>query len=397
MSNIQPKKQDLDGVEYLSANESTNIKISGDDSSSSGARIELGKDLTTAPIISHLSGDGFDFGVLGNFTFPQMILSKQKLQAVVTPLPATDTLKINKKILLDDGAGNTGTLDINGTDLEISSSGNQLLGGVVTIDTTNNRVGINVPNPTEDFEIDGNIQMNTGATSKIVFYDTPNAHEHGEIDADGELTDGGVIKFQTKVDGGSVTEKLRINNIGAISIGGGANYGTSGQVLTSNGSTSAVSWTTPSGGGGISSFAFFTLNTPQSITSIRPANAILVYDNIKTTDPTSNIVLDTIAPNAGRIDITDAGTYKIDVTLTADAGSGNRIVSIGQLFINGTADTNCICYAYGRDINNGENTGNINAILTLTANSYLEVFVSKTINQPANAIVGTNIAIMKIA
>jgi hypothetical protein len=123
MSNIQPKKQDLDGVEYLSANETTNIKISGDDSSSNGARIELGKDLTTTPIISHLSGSGFDFGVLGNFTFPQMVLAKEKLQAVVTPLPATDTLKINKKILLDDGT-NTGTLDINGTDLEISSSGN---------------------------------------------------------------------------------------------------------------------------------------------------------------------------------------------------------------------------------------------------------------------------------
>jgi hypothetical protein len=123
MSNIQPKKQDLDGVEYLSANETTNIKISGDDSSSNGARIELGKDLTTTPIISHLSGGGFDFGVLGNFTFPQMVLAKEKLQAVETPLPATDTLKINKKILLDDGT-NTGTLDINGTDLEISSSGN---------------------------------------------------------------------------------------------------------------------------------------------------------------------------------------------------------------------------------------------------------------------------------
>jgi len=162
MSNIQPKKQDLDGVEYLSANESTNIKISGDDSSSNGARIELGKDLTTTPIISHLSGDGFDFGVLGNFTFPQMVLAKEKLQAVVTPLPSTDTLKINKKVLLDDGAGNTGTLDINGTDLEISSSGN-----------------------------------------------------------------------------------IHLNPTGAIGIGG-ANYGTSGQVLTSNGA-SAPTWSSPTG------------------------------------------------------------------------------------------------------------------------------------------------------
>jgi len=280
----------------------------------------------------------------------------------------------------------------------IFQNGTSNLGDTLYIDNVNNRVGINISNPEEDLEIDGSIQIDSANVARLKFQQSgPSPHALGEIDGEQDGVNGGQLEFYTKVDGGSVTEKLRINNIGAISIGGGANYGTSGQVLTSNGSTSAVSWTTPSGGGGISSFAFFTLNTPQSITSIRPANAILVYDNIKTTDPTSNIVLDTIAPNAGRIDITDAGTYKIDVTLTADAGSGNRIVSIGQLFINGTADTNCICYAYGRDINNGENTGNINAILTLTANSYLEVFVSKTINQPANAIVGTNIAIMKIA
>jgi prefoldin subunit 5 len=170
----------------------------------------------------------------------------------------------------------------------------------------------------------------------------------------------------------------------------------SGKYLTTNGSN--LSWgTVNAGGGGISSFAFFTLNTPQSITSVRPSSSILVFDNIKTADPTSNIVLDTSAPNQGRIDITDEGTYKIDITFTCDATNGNRVVSIGQLFINGTADTNCICYTYSRDNSNGENTGNINAILTLSANTYIEFFVSKTINQGTDAIVGTNIAIMKIA
>ena len=64
---------------------------------------------------------------------------------------------------------------------------------------------------------------------------------------------GGTFEIKTREDGegGSLTEKLRVNNIGAIGIGG-ANYGISGQVLTSNGSTSAVSWSTISnlGGGG---------------------------------------------------------------------------------------------------------------------------------------------------
>jgi len=44
------------------------------------------------------------------------------------------------------------------------------------------------------------------------------------------------------------TEKFRITNAGAIGVGG-ANYGTTGQVLTSQGSGSAPIWSTASGGG----------------------------------------------------------------------------------------------------------------------------------------------------
>ena len=47
--------------------------------------------------------------------------------------------------------------------------------------------------------------------------------------------------------GSSPTERLRINKSGAIGIAG-ANYGSAGQVLTSNGSGSAVSWAAASGG-----------------------------------------------------------------------------------------------------------------------------------------------------
>lgn len=59
-----------------------------------------------------------------------------------------------------------------------------------------------------------------------------------------EGTNGGEIQIFTKVDGGSLTEKITINNQGAIGIGG-ANYGTSGQVLTSNGSGALPSWNEP--------------------------------------------------------------------------------------------------------------------------------------------------------
>ena len=50
------------------------------------------------------------------------------------------------------------------------------------------------------------------------------------------------------LQGGSSIERFRINSNAAISVAG--SYGSAGQVLTSNGSGSATTWTTVSGGGG---------------------------------------------------------------------------------------------------------------------------------------------------
>ena len=61
----------------------------------------------------------------------------------------------------------------------------------------------------------------------------------------------GRLVFSTTPDGSYiVAERLRIGSSGQIGLGG-ANYGTAGQVLTSNGSGSAVTWEDASGGGGI--------------------------------------------------------------------------------------------------------------------------------------------------
>tara|TARA_B100001142_G_C14347269_1_gene660553 strand:- start:2554 stop:3108 length:555 start_codon:yes stop_codon:yes gene_type:complete len=43
-------------------------------------------------------------------------------------------------------------------------------------------------------------------------------------------------------------ERLRVGPAGQIGVGG-ANYGTSGQVLTSGGASGAITWATPAGGG----------------------------------------------------------------------------------------------------------------------------------------------------
>ena len=68
------------------------------------------------------------------------------------------------------------------------------------------------------------------------------------IDSRNDSSDGTII-FRG-VGGGSATEKIRLGPSGQIGIAG-ANYGTSGQVLTSKGSGSAVAWEDASGGGGI--------------------------------------------------------------------------------------------------------------------------------------------------
>lgn len=53
------------------------------------------------------------------------------------------------------------------------------------------------------------------------------------------------LTFGTRLSNSDVTERLRIASAGQIGIGG-ANYGTSGQVLTSGGSGAAPSWASPS-------------------------------------------------------------------------------------------------------------------------------------------------------
>ena len=75
----------------------------------------------------------------------------------------------------------------------------------------------------------------------------------------------GHLEFYTS-NAGTATEYLRIANTGAFGLSG-ANYGTSGQVLTSAGSGAAPTWTTISAGGGPISFNSTTVSTNQTVSS----------------------------------------------------------------------------------------------------------------------------------
>jgi hypothetical protein len=120
--------------------------------------------------------------------------------------------------------------------------------------TSGKRVGIGITSPGEKLEVDGAIQIDSSDVARLKFqYNGESPHALGEIDSREDGGNGGDLQFYTKEHGGSVTEKLRINNIGAIGIGG-ANYGSVGAILTSNDSGAAPTWNIPTylDGAGIS-------------------------------------------------------------------------------------------------------------------------------------------------
>ena len=144
---------------------------------------------------------------------------------------------------------NVGTASLYNGQLTVGTTGNRAIVGapnaILSVDLQNRKVGINVLNPTEDLDVDGNIQLNGATTTKIVFYDSNDDHEHAEIDATDDGANGGQLQFHTKVNNGAVSEKLRINNVGAIAVSngaGGVTYGTSGQSLVSRGENNPVEW-----------------------------------------------------------------------------------------------------------------------------------------------------------
>ena len=91
-------------------------------------------------------------------------------------------------------------------------------GGPLYLDTANNRVGINVPNPQEDLEVDGNIQLDSSGPNKIKFYDSSATVERAEIDAAASGTTGGKLIFYTKEDPGVITARMTIEEDGRIQV-----------------------------------------------------------------------------------------------------------------------------------------------------------------------------------
>ena len=123
---------------------------------------------------------------------------------------------------------------------------------------------------------------------------------------------GADILFYTRPSAGTPpTQKLRINNVGAIGIGG-ANYGNSGQVLTSSGSGSAVSWSdSPS----FNQLSLGVAGTNQGILNLKDF---------------TNIGTDTVAQIKGVVDESGPNGGELQFFTKKDGGSLTERLSIHQ-------------------------------------------------------------------
>jgi len=124
---------------------------------------------------------------------------------------------------------------------------------------------------------------------------------------------GADLVFITRPQSAVAQERLRIGSAGQIGIGG-ANYGTSGQVLTSAGSGSAVQWASASNP--TLAHAFVNMDSQYFTSSV----TLLEFNNSTTNDKSSGVTI--TRGGSERFTPTVAGTYFVQAHLTFSHGGG---------------------------------------------------------------------------
>ena len=183
--------------------------------------------------------------------------------------------------------------------------------------TSTGLVGIGIDNPQSILHIEhstpGIRLSDTGNSSAYAFFDANAANAIIHADKGNTVSDSRVA---FAVDN---NEKMRIGSSGQIGIAG-ANYGTAGQVLQSNGSSSAVSWANP-----VTPHAFVQMDS-QYFTS---TSTILQFNSNTSNDKSFGVTIDRTNE---RFQPTVAGVYHVIGILEFNhAGPGASTFTLGLL------------------------------------------------------------------
>lgn len=117
-----------------------------------------------------------------------------------------------------------------------------------TIDSSGN-LGIGTTSPSAKLHVEGGTENAIIGSSTRKLYVRADSNGVSVLDAAAQAGNGfyvNSVSSYVATNTGS-TERFRVGSAGQLGIGG-ANYGTSGQVLTSGGSGAAPTWSTPSAG-----------------------------------------------------------------------------------------------------------------------------------------------------
>ena len=227
----------LDGVELDNSAIATGYVLKATSATAAGWAAESGGGGSPGGSDTQIQyNNGGSFGGIGILTYDDTASAEKiVLEASSSePLMRITQTGAGDGILIEDSA------NPDSTPFRVQSNGN------VTI-------GINAGTSAKLY-VSGNTYSDThqagnGSASSPSFYTFPNTGLFFPTDNEAAFSVGG-------------SEKFRVTSNAEIGLEG-ANYGTSGQVLTSNGSGSAASWTTPSGGSSI----WNQVNTKNNINS----------------------------------------------------------------------------------------------------------------------------------
>ena len=203
-----------------------------------------------------------------------------------------------------------------GVAARISEDGNMIVSGITTLGS-DVKIGTGVT-----LSPDGNAFF-TGVITATTFsgVDTDKISE-GNTEA--EVVDTGSDgHFKVTTEG---TERIRVGPAGQIGIAG-ANYGTSGQVIQSQGSGSVVQWATPSNP--TLSHAFCFMDSQYFTSSV----TLLEFNTSTTNDRSSGVTIDR---TNHRFTPTVAGLYQVQANLQF-SHAGNSYTPTLYIYRNGSS------------------------------------------------------------